>query len=95
MKITDSVYIVASGKWGFGMTHELDCNVYLVDGGDGCILIDSVVGLILPGTAAVFGIFLMRQYIQTLPTELEDAARIDGLAPSRSPTPCKSTVARP
>ncbi len=35
MKITDSIYIVASGKWGFGMTHELDCNVYLVDGGDG------------------------------------------------------------
>jgi multiple sugar transport system permease protein len=26
----------------------------------------------------VFGIFLMRQYIQTLPSELEDAARIDG-----------------
>lgn len=45
MKITDSIYIVASGKWGFGMTHELDCNVYLVDGGDGCILIDSGVGL--------------------------------------------------
>jgi len=45
MKITDSMYIVASGKWGFGMTHELDCNVYLVDGGDGCILIDSGVGL--------------------------------------------------
>jgi multiple sugar transport system permease protein len=34
--------------------------------------------LVLPGTAAVFGIFLMRQYIQTLPSELEDAARIDG-----------------
>lgn len=45
MKITDNIYIVASGKWGFGMTHELDCNVYLVDGGDGCILIDAGVGL--------------------------------------------------
>lgn len=41
-------------------------------------LIDSLWALILPGTAWVFGIFLMRQYIQTLPTELEDAARIDG-----------------
>ncbi|HZQ05353.1 MAG TPA: carbohydrate ABC transporter permease [Anaerolineae bacterium] len=41
-------------------------------------LIDSLWALILPGTAWVFGIFLMRQYIQTLPSELEDAARIDG-----------------
>lgn len=41
-------------------------------------LIDSLWALILPGTASVFGIFLMRQYIQTLPSELLDAARIDG-----------------
>lgn len=41
-------------------------------------LIDSLAAVILPGTADVFGIFLMRQYIQTLPTELEEAARIDG-----------------
>lgn len=41
-------------------------------------LIDSLWALVLPGTAAVFGIFLMRQYIQTLPSELEDAGRIDG-----------------
>jgi multiple sugar transport system permease protein len=41
-------------------------------------LIDSILAVILPSTAAVFGIFLMRQYIQTLPSELEDAARIDG-----------------
>jgi multiple sugar transport system permease protein len=41
-------------------------------------LIDSLWALILPGTAQVFGIFLMRQFIQTLPSELEDAARIDG-----------------
>ena len=41
-------------------------------------LIDSLWALILPGTANAFGIFLMRQFIQTLPSELEDAARIDG-----------------
>ncbi len=41
-------------------------------------LIDNIWAVILPGTAQVFGIFLMRQYIQTLPSELEDAARIDG-----------------
>ncbi len=41
-------------------------------------LLDSAWAVILPGTATAFGIFLMRQYIQTLPSELEDAARIDG-----------------
>jgi multiple sugar transport system permease protein len=41
-------------------------------------LLDNLLALILPGTATAFGIFLMRQYIQTLPSELEDAARIDG-----------------
>ena len=41
-------------------------------------LLDTLWALILPGTAAVFGIFLMRQFIQTLPGELEEAARIDG-----------------
>lgn len=39
---------------------------------------DSLWAVILPGTANVFGIFLMRQFIQTLPTELEEAGRIDG-----------------
>ncbi|MDB5080423.1 MAG: carbohydrate transporter permease [Chloroflexi bacterium] len=39
---------------------------------------DSLWAVILPGWANVFGIFLMRQYIQTLPTELEEAGRIDG-----------------
>ena len=41
-------------------------------------LIDKLSAVILPGMAATFGVFLMRQYIQTLPSELEDAARIDG-----------------
>jgi len=41
-------------------------------------MINSLWAVILPGTADVFGIFLMRQYIQTLPTELEEASRIDG-----------------
>ena len=41
-------------------------------------LVNNLLGVILPGFADVFGIFLMRQFIQTLPSELEDAARIDG-----------------
>lgn len=45
MKITDNIYLVASGKWGFGITQELDCNVYMIDTGDGCILIDSGTGM--------------------------------------------------
>ena len=41
-------------------------------------LIDSLWAIFLPATSNAFGIFLMRQFIQTLPSELEDAARIDG-----------------
>lgn len=41
-------------------------------------LLNTLWAVILPGTADVFGIFLMRQYIQTLPSELEEAARMDG-----------------
>ena len=41
-------------------------------------LLNNVLAVILPGTARVLGIFLMRQYIRTLPSELEEAARIDG-----------------
>jgi multiple sugar transport system permease protein len=46
-------------------------------------LIDNLLAVILPGTANAFGIFLMRQYIQTLPSELEEAARIDGASELR------------
>jgi multiple sugar transport system permease protein len=44
----------------------------------GLKLLDTYSALILPGLAAPFGTFLMRQYIQSLPSELMDAARIDG-----------------
>lgn len=47
-------------------------------------LIDTLWAVILPGFANVFGIFLMRQYIQTLPSELLDAARIDGCGEIRT-----------
>lgn len=35
-------------------------------------------GLIMPGLVSAYGIFMMRQFILTLPDELLDAARIDG-----------------
>lgn len=41
-------------------------------------LFDTYLGLMLPGIAAPFGVFLMRQFIQTLPSELLDSARVDG-----------------
>lgn len=41
-------------------------------------LLDSLFAVILPGLAGPFGIFLMRQFIQGIPSDLEDAARIDG-----------------
>jgi multiple sugar transport system permease protein len=47
-------------------------------------LLNSLWAVILPGFASVFGIFLMRQYIQTLPSELLDAARIDGCGELRA-----------
>jgi multiple sugar transport system permease protein len=42
-------------------------------------------GLIVPEAAMTFafGVFLLRQFFLTLPTELEDAARIDGAGPWR------------
>lgn len=41
-------------------------------------LVDSYLGLIIPGAVSVFGIFLFRQSIMTIPDELLQAARIDG-----------------
>lgn len=47
-------------------------------------LLNTLLAVILPGMSSVFGIFLMRQYIQTLPSELLDAARIDGCGELRA-----------
>lgn len=41
-------------------------------------MVDTYQGLILPLLAAPFGVFLMKQFIQTLPSELLDSARVDG-----------------
>jgi len=35
-------------------------------------------GVIVPGLAGVFGVFFMRQFFETIPKELEEAAQIDG-----------------
>ena len=41
-------------------------------------LVNTYAGLILPFLAGPFGVFLMRQFISSLPDELIDAGRIDG-----------------
>lgn len=40
--------------------------------------VDTYAGLITTELVSVWGIFLLRQFFQTLPRELEDAARLDG-----------------
>ncbi len=40
--------------------------------------LDSYLGLIVPQALTAFGVFLVRQYLVTLPDSLLDAARIDG-----------------
>ncbi len=41
-------------------------------------LVDTLAAAFVPWLASAFGIFLMRQFFLSLPSELEDAARIDG-----------------
>jgi multiple sugar transport system permease protein len=41
-------------------------------------LVNTYAGVILPGLASIFGIFLVRQYARSIPDSLIDAARIDG-----------------
>ncbi|MET0580763.1 MAG: carbohydrate ABC transporter permease [Pseudoxanthomonas sp.] len=41
-------------------------------------LVNTYMGAIVPGMAAIFGIYLVRQYARTIPDELLEAARMDG-----------------
>ncbi len=41
-------------------------------------LVDTYLALIITGSVSIFGVFLMRQFIVTIPDDLIDAARIDG-----------------
>lgn len=42
---------------------------------------NSYAGLIIPGLAGAFGVFLLRQFFSTIPEELEEAAFVDGATP--------------
>lgn len=41
-------------------------------------LLNNYAGVILPGLGSVFGVFFLRQFFESLPKELEEAAHIDG-----------------
>ena len=41
-------------------------------------LIDSYLGVLLPSIASAFGVFLLRQAMNSVPTELDQAATLDG-----------------
>ena len=43
-------------------------------------VLDSYAALVLPFTISVFGIFLMRQFFRSVPDDLVDAARMDGIS---------------
>ncbi len=46
-------------------------------------LVNTYGGILIPGLASIFGIFLVRQYARTIPDDLLEAARMDGAGESR------------
>ena len=47
-------------------------------------LLDSYAGLIVPAAFSAFGTFLLRQFMLSIPTALDEAASIDGAGPWRT-----------
>lgn len=45
MQIHERIHIVGSGNSGFGISHDLDCTVYLIDGNGEYVLIDAGAGV--------------------------------------------------
>ena len=45
MRLTEHIYLVGGGDVGFGMSHPIDCHVYVVTDGAVATLIDSGVGI--------------------------------------------------
>ncbi len=58
-------------------------------------LINSLPGLIIPFMVTAFGIFLMRQFFQSIPAELEEAAKVDGAGRLRTFSQVVLPLARP
>jgi sn-glycerol 3-phosphate transport system permease protein len=47
-------------------------------------LINTYAGIVLPGASIAFGTFLLRQYFRSIPTDLMDAAKVDGASHVRT-----------
>ncbi len=58
-------------------------------------MIDSYSGLIVPKMVTAFGIFLMAQFFEAIPREIEEAARIDGASRFRTFFQVVLPLARP
>ncbi|NEE00740.1 carbohydrate ABC transporter permease [Phytoactinopolyspora halotolerans] len=46
--------------------------------------VNTYLGLIIPSAGSIFGMFLLRQYMMTLPREIVEAARVDGAGHMRT-----------
>ncbi len=56
---------------------------------------NSYAGLIVPGAAGAFGVFLLRQFFLSIPQELEEAAYVDGAGPFTIYRAVALPIARP
>jgi multiple sugar transport system permease protein len=57
--------------------------------------LDTILGIVAPGLFSAFGTFLMRTAFLNLPTELEEAARLDGANPLQTFTHVMLPLVRP
>jgi glyoxylase-like metal-dependent hydrolase (beta-lactamase superfamily II) len=53
VKLTEDVYLVGGGDYGFNLTHRLDCHTYLINGGDELALVDAGFG---PGSEEILAL---------------------------------------
>src|SRR5579884_1597221 len=49
MRLSERVYLIGGGALGFGISHELDCHVYLIDAGAGVTIEPIIRNLQLDG----------------------------------------------
>jgi len=57
--------------------------------------LNNYLGVITPALAGVFGVFFMRQFFESLPKELEEAAQIDGASQFQTFTKVALPLAKP
>lgn len=57
--------------------------------------INTYQGIVVPGASVAYGTFLLRQYYRTLPTEVMDAAKVDGASHARTLASVVVPLAKP